>query len=393
MAASPLLKNPVFAQAVAEIESLGFRVLDRATPGALPYMVIGGRSNQRWWLVPLANRNVAANGLAMFQPVITSAKLLKWGGTLANSLGLAGLWARRKVYIAGNSGLADIFGGNDHHYGFFTGTNSPHRKLAVQIMDEVGNIRGFAKVACNKSVKPLLVHEAATLKYVRSLDLRSAHIPNVLFSGEIGNAGILVTDTLKTPRTRSASTLQSAHLAFLEELAIKTASVHPEGASWLTESLRGRYALVAGRLSQQWKTRLETAIARIAEQKQCAGPSVMRHGDFTPWNTFLADGTLYVFDWEYSGHDYPLGHDAIHFLMSSPKIRKKPADVQIRTVIQHFCKAQSLDSAYASTLLRAYLCSHAMHYAEREQAIPGRTVTWDGEVDTAALLDHLAVPP
>ena len=37
------------------------------------------------------------------------------------------------------------------------------------------------------------------------------------------------------------------------------------------------------------------------------------HGDFTPWNTFVDDGQLFVFDWEYAQRSCPPLLDKYHW--------------------------------------------------------------------------------
>ena len=39
------------------------------------------------------------------------------------------------------------------------------------------------------------------------------------------------------------------------------------------------------------------------------------HRDFTPWNTCIVNGELYVFDWEYAKLSYPDGLDEARFFV------------------------------------------------------------------------------
>ncbi len=82
-----LLSHPVFREAITDIESLGVRVTTEPIAGSIPYAIVGGRSNARWWLLPLTNRKVTISGLALFQPILTSAKLMKHGVTTLSRLG------------------------------------------------------------------------------------------------------------------------------------------------------------------------------------------------------------------------------------------------------------------------------------------------------------------
>ena len=77
-----------FREAMAGIETLGLRVTVQPSPSSLPYAIVGGRSNARYWLIPLTNGKVAASSFALFQPLLTSARLLKLAACVLSLLGL-----------------------------------------------------------------------------------------------------------------------------------------------------------------------------------------------------------------------------------------------------------------------------------------------------------------
>lgn len=388
---SLLFNNPVFKDALAEIEGLGFRVSDRSTPGTIPYGIIGGRSNQRWWLVPLNDRRLTVSGLALFQPIVSSAKVLKSAAVMASTLGLSSVWLREKVYISGRSYLEEIFSEKGLCFAFFTGTDSPHRKVAVQIMARDGRIKGFAKVSQNSSVKPLLKHEAQTLEYLNTLDLQAALIPEVLFCGEIGIAEVLVTDSLKTARTKTVTALNDAHISFLQELADKTAIPVEEGDVPLATSLRKRYVAAAECLTNEWQNRFEKALEVIEGAEGELGCSKrLTHGDFTPWNTFFVDGRLYVFDWEYASKECQVGHDLIHFVLSLPSVKRWRVSETIREAKKVMRESKFFsDDANPDCLFLSYLCANSLHYIGRVPKANGQIIHWDGEQEAAVCLDSL----
>jgi hypothetical protein len=145
----------VFRAALAEIESLDVQVSDRQIPGSTAYAIVGGRSNARWWLIPLKNRQVATSGLAMFQPILASAKLIKQTALALSRVGLQSMWASPALYLAGTPSIAQHFGNDARSFAYFTGTDSPHRKLAVQAMDVAG---GHLAELLAPAVDRLLAH-------------------------------------------------------------------------------------------------------------------------------------------------------------------------------------------------------------------------------------------
>jgi hypothetical protein len=387
-----LFLNPVFKEALADIEALGLVVTAEPIASAKPYAVIGGRSNSRWWLVPLENGRVTASGLALFQPLLTSARYMKAVVVLLSIFGLSRFWVRHKVYIAGESALLQHFKSEKPlSFAYFTGTDSPHRKLAVQLMDGIGNIKGYAKISKNPAVKTLIQHEAAMLHYLQTLNLQTANIPNVLFSGAIANAHALLTDTLKTSKTKSVTQLQKLHLDFLQELANKTVEPVKSNSDWLVNELRCRFMRVENRLTPEWKVRLEKAFEQIATQKEDLGQPVMSHGDFTPWNIFAADGKLYVFDWEYAHKKCTSGYDMVHYQLSLPELQMQTISKQIKQVSDSLCRFLDITRVTAAAHLLAYLCFHAMQYAEREPCDLALVKDWDRQAVTAMLIDSLLI--
>lgn len=381
------ISHPVFKDAITDIESLGVKVTLEPLAGSIPYTVLGGRSNARWWLIPLGHHRVTASGLALFQPILTSARIMKAAAVRLSRFGLSNVWARPKIYISGTPSIGRHFVTTSMNFAYFTGTNSPHRKVAVQIMDDGGQIKGFAKVTRNNCVRKLLEHEAAILDHLRGLNLQSGYVPHVLFSGNEGGTTLLVTDTLKTPQIRTTTRLLSQHQAFLQELAQKTT------CTVFVSELGARFRTCLGqvqiRLDSYWHRRLDYAI-KVLELQQTLKLNVgLSHGDFTPWNTFLVDGKLYVFDWEYAEETYPSCNDSVHFLLNEPKVRNKTSAEKIEIAISHLNSPSGLGADAAPYLLLIYLLTQNLRQIERFPTHTKTKATWDGAEDGAEMIDSL----
>lgn len=383
------MNSTVFNEAIEDMASLGLRVSAHPEAGALPYAVIGGRSNARWWLIPLQNRHVAASGLALFQPLLRSARFMKAAVVLLSMLGLSRLWARQKVYISGEPDLGRWFpGAAKLSYAYFTGTDSPHRKVAVQIMDFHGKLLGFAKLSRNPAVAALLQHEAAMLRRVQALSLKSAHTPEVLFIGQSGDATLLVTDTLKTGCTRSITSFTAAHRAFLHELSMATADAAPRKVAELASEFAARIGCVSSRLNESWRHRLEAATARLAAYGDLELATGLIHGDFTPWNTFMAQDKLYVFDWEYAERSAPQTNDLIHYVLNQPQLSTRPARKQLRKlrcVLETAGINHSIDTTDSAVIV--YLLGQVLRQLERFPIEIEAISEWDGMLLQRSLLE------
>lgn len=385
-----IFKHPVFCKAVADIESLGLRVSQKPLPGAQSYAIVGGRSNARWWLIPLKNGRVAAGGFALFQPLMASARAMKFGVCLLSQVGLSRLWVRQKIYISGESALGCYFSGLEQPaYAYFTGTDSPHRKLAVQIMDQKGRIKGFVKLTRNSQVTPLLMHEATTLERLQEADLQRAHIPQVLFAGKLGESTLLVTDTLKTAGTRTTTRFTKEHRAFFQELASKTTEPS-QPASEVAAKFAIRIEALRPNLNQAWRQRLDMALTALAAHDDLQLPMGFSHGDFTPWNTFLVKGRLYVFDWEYAQESTPPSNDFIHFLFNEPRMRALPPRDKLVAVWGKLCEPWTgFQREVLLALMIIYLLTQILRQIERLPEELRQQSSWDGADEQTKMLSIL----
>ncbi|MGE4095784.1 MAG: phosphotransferase [Candidatus Binatia bacterium] len=383
--------GPAFDQAIEEIKALGVSVSGSPRDALVPYAIVGGRSNFRWWLIPLDNRQIISSSLALFQPTLFTAGLIKRAALTLTAFGMSSAWARPKLYLSPTpTSISEYFGCSGLRFAYFTGTDSPHRKITVQAMDVEGRIRGYAKATTNALVRPLLRHEAETLTRVRLLRLKSALIPEVLFSGEVGATTVLVTDTLKRPSTRSTVTLQPKHIAFLRELAQRTARATSGSGSSHAASLSGRLNSVSDRLPTAWLNRLTDAIRRCGAENPSQLFRSLTHGDFTPWNSFFVDDQLYVFDWEYAQDDMPASNDLFHFLLANPRMRNRSPEAVVETLANRFgdvIGAATKDTARHAVLI--YLTNHALRTIERSNEPFDMIEKRDGMLQDAALLDSV----
>jgi hypothetical protein len=385
--------HPVFKEAMADLAVLGINVSLKPAPGAEPYAVVSGRSNARWWLFPLRTGRLTASGLGLFQPVLSGARHMKTVASWLSRVHLQHLWARQKVYVTYGTAIDDLYGGEARSFAFFTGTDSPHRKVAVQIMDGGGRILGFAKLTRNADVAALLMHEAATLQRLRAFALRTANVPRVLRAGCHGIGTLLVTDSLKTGRSRVATQFTTAHQQFVGELTQASGPV-TRPMQEIATRYQVRVGQVRARLAPEWHQRLEDATAALASLGRTEVQTALSHGDFTPSNTFFCDKGLYVFDWEYAEDDALPGNDVAHFLLNEPRSRILPAVEKLRKARLEIVRTNTgVSAAVADGCLLGYLLTQCLRQLERLPTVSPTLEDWDGAEDQAAMLDHLLRKP
>lgn len=349
------------------------------------FAVIAARSNPRWWLVPLDNRRATVAGLQMLQPVTLSARLSKAGGMAIARFGPHTLLSRDLLRLSGLPDLSEAFSGRAEHVAYFTGTDGPHRKSALQVMDSEGAILGYAKLSRMPHVRPYLYNEKVMLAHVAAMKLRSADVPRVLAFRDDGTVTLLVTDSLKSVTHTSPKFLVPEHIAFLAELRRHT---EHRGADELLDKIlvqtRANYAAILGPVWANRLVRLEAILRPYANTI----PLCLGHGDFTPWNTFMQSGRLYVFDWEYARPDWPVGYDLAHFLLSTLPASDQPD--QLPNLIRTLADTQFGGvTTYAVRALLLSLACHALFYINRLREAGSPLEDWIDGSARAVLIDRI----
>lgn len=373
-----------FMSFLGDLAALGVQPVAQ---GGRRFAVIAARSNPRWWLLPLNNRRAAAAGLEMLQPVTHVARLAKGVARTLARFGLHRLVGRGQIRLSDPADLPDVqaaFGGRAAHVACFTGTDGPHRKTALQVMDQSGAILGYAKLSRAAHLRPYLRNEADMLRRVAGMGLRSVDVPAVLGFRDNKAVTLLITDSVKSAAHAATLVAGADHLAFLSELRARSQSM---GAGALLDNLAAQAAALADLAGPEWGARF--ARVETALRPQAADiPLCTVHGDFTPWNIFVQGGRLYVFDWEYARAAWPVGFDLAHFVLSTTPPQAQPE--RLPELLGTLANAQfDGNRAEAARALLLSLCCHALFYlarlAEAERPLPD----WTDGPARAAMIDRL----
>jgi hypothetical protein len=384
--------DPYFRAAVLEMETLGLRVTPAPHPGSRPFEVLAGRDHRRWFVLPAGPRAVRMASLALIQPLRPAARLFKQAMAAAAALGLPHPGRHGKVHISGTCRAARGFDAGASHAAFLTGTAGPHRKLTVQWMDARGGIRGYAKVSRTPAARALLANEGTMLDLLQQIGLHSAMVPRLwLREFREDGAAILATNAVRAPRQRCCMRLEAPHLAFLDELAVRTASPRMPDGDGLLRDLRAQLAQLPATLTEAWRQRFELALQGLAFAPDLIAPHGLAHGDFTPTNTFRHGPRLFVFDWEYAGYAYPADYDLIRFLLAARGTRRRDPVADCRAVETILVREFRRPPAAACARLTAYLCVQALMLAGRRADTEATALTWEDEPAASLMLDALAM--
>jgi thymidylate kinase len=191
------------------------------------------------------------------------------------------------------------------------GTPGRRCNLTLKAMRRDGGELGYLKISITGESVARVRHEAAVLRVLGRDSALRPHIPNLLFAGEWGNGYLLFQSA--GAGSPGSTRFGEPHREFLRKLA--AASRVSRKAEELVEETAAEWDdSPAAALAPDWRSlarfSLEEASSRLANADVACGTV---HGDFAPWNTRLAAGRLFVFDWEAAEWQSPCCWDSFHF--------------------------------------------------------------------------------
>ncbi len=198
-------------------------------------------------------------------------------------------------------------------WALFTGTPGPQQKAIFVIKEADQNVR-FLKLGIGKRSLATLNNEVIALSHVQSMGFTTFRVPQLLASAH----GMLSLSSVGDGGHRMHA-LQRPHRRALAEIAAKTARKMPiaQLSAWgeMVADLTYLHRLQDARIPQGMLRKLDQLLDSLDEEKTIQ--VAMSHGDFTPWNMYVADDALRLYDWEQWRPSMPMGYDAFHFVMQS----------------------------------------------------------------------------
>lgn len=218
----------------------------------------------------------------------------------------------RELFVVDH--LAEALGEAPLHAAIGVRPPDPHHKPTVQLFDDMGRPRGYAKVGWNPATRGLVRAEMATLAALPRHDRGDFPlVPHLRHGGDWAGRTIAVVAPLpvgvrRVPRPRwpylsgmlavarrqgRGPHRQLTGSPFLQGLAARAERAEREGCASAARAVRAVRALdeAHGATSVEFGA---------------------WHGDWVPWNLGMHGGRLVAWDWEHGGYDVPVGFDLAH---------------------------------------------------------------------------------
>lgn len=340
------------------------------------------------WLIPRRNMAVA---MCLYQPSSGKGKLLKRGLPYLHGVKLV----RDLLHIeSGNYVLSpwlqtlleQAFGEKGLDFSVFGGTPCVHQKITIQL-SKGKRILGYCKVTDTDEISRIFAREQALLDLLEEKGV--SRIPRCLYCGSPADGiSLFVQTTTKNFHSGTDHELCEREENFLKELHEKTKRSLPFEQTEFCEDIRSLREYPDSFAAPDFAV-IEKGMRLVMSRFQ--GREVefsCYHADFTPWNMYVEQGALFVFDFEYAKCSYPPFLDYFHFFTQTAILEKHLLTEQIwvlyrkeRENMHRFI--QDTDFAYV-----CYLLGVMAHYVKREKGIYNDTVSRFMKTGIG-LLDHL----
>ncbi|MCZ8285666.1 MAG: phosphotransferase, partial [Bacteroidia bacterium] len=195
-------------------------------------------------------------------------------------------------------------------WALFKGTIGPNNKSVV--FTQKDGIDSFIKIAGTEKAQKLIEKEATLLNRLRVSNIQTFVFPEVV---DLTNSVLQLSDISKD--AERTSQLSDAHINALIEMneltSIKMTLSENECWNNLKKELSHLADNQDSRMPKGMIRKLNKLIKQINGNEEIE--VCLSHGDFTPWNMFVKDDQLHIYDWELADYFKPLGFDLFHFIV------------------------------------------------------------------------------
>ncbi len=300
-------------------QSLFLGLLDfsnTTTAGYQTYSYLNNPDGSIRWFFPKANKKACF--LALYNGSGWKARLFVTTSKLLNKIGRLSILTdgHFMVYYHQHDGFKTSFPEVPFDdFAVFTGTIGENRK-AIIALSSGGKTTQFLKIPLTDAAIKLVKNEFCQLLHLESFVYHSTVLPEV----KNHNHQIMVSN-ISPERKSEDQRWSTVHWQSLSELYRNTYQCKPliNTPFWKTIeagiAFFGNPLLIKNGLSEEKITSLKNYTISLFNRIDPTNISAlgMGHGDFTPWNMYVGQGRLHIYDWEMSQPDYPLLFDFFHY--------------------------------------------------------------------------------
>lgn len=326
------------------LASLGFRPAATDSPTHLGL----GRGPAPSFLMPVRTKRVAAASCWAFNALRPRTRRMERAavGALVRATGSVGPLGTPYV-LADDAAIhelvaeiAAVLGRSHLDVALGVGNLDQWWKPTLQLFDDAGRPAAYAKIGWTPLTAGLVDTEGAALAGLERDRPSGFSVPRLVARLSWRDAPVVVTapmplDVRRADGVRASDVLGAALEWSSRSAPDATSAPALESTPWwstLDEAASG---------DEQFQAVLEAARTRIGQVRARTAPW---HGDLVPWNLAVtgSTGRVWVWDWEYSSPEVPLGLDAVHWTYQVRSVTHgEPVGVAAALAIENFDRTLS----------------------------------------------------
>lgn len=298
--------------------------------------VKGGRG----YLLP-KNRKAALNGLNLYNAQSGKAKFLKSILSTNCGGGLSNLFMKSVKIVSQNEPDTNDYDDSillehimkqmnlsDAEFAISLGTPGPNRKPVIQINTRDGIIAGYAKVGWNESTNSQVKNESDAIEILSRSTFDSFYMPKVLQSFVWNDRYVAI---FSSPGNNLQSAPNSLSATYLNAL-LEFAEYNPVKMSLSESSFWSDFIERVKSVDNEYYRHILEQKSIPAIKKTLGYKEIyfhVSHGDFAPWNAYVKDGRLFLYDWEGCNLRMPAGWDLFHFVFQTSVFLENKSAVEM----------------------------------------------------------------
>ncbi|OUJ69831.1 hypothetical protein [Hymenobacter crusticola] len=247
-------------------------------------------------------------------------------------------------------------------FALFTGTPGPYRKAVGCYLDESGQ-RVFAKLPLTPAAAAKVQTEAKMLLQLATRPSISFRVPTVVAA----EPTVLLQRGVQPARRASRSGhFQPQHLAYLREQLRATSVERSLAITAFWQAVQQQVEMLHSLADTRIPYGIRTKLQRLLEQVQPEQTITLAfaHGDFTPWNCWLAPDHLALYDLEFALPEAPLLYDLFHFHVQQGILVSRQSAAELRKQLWQQARTHfaSISEQQLQLALRLYLLHQISHF-------------------------------
>ena len=265
------------------------------------------------WIMPAQHMHTA---MELYQPSSLKGRLLKLWFPFLHRIQIV-RWAihaeRMQCQLSDELQhlLERIFNIKKLEFALFCGTPCVYQKITMQVFQD-NRIIGYVKFSRNVDVAKLFRHESDILTEIRCMGLDN--VPEPKFCSCVDGTFVFMQTTSKTRQSITLHRWTELHQKCLENIVRKTKKHIRFDKTDYANVIRNLQKIIK-LFEENDQYALNKGIQIVLDHYRQSDEFCFFHGDFTPWNIYIENKKLYMFDMEYSYRSFPLYMDMIHFVL------------------------------------------------------------------------------